>query len=126
MSTRLLYLILTRLLAWMVLLARTAAAKNSELLILRDEVAVPRRTYLKPKFELDDRAFFAAIARLPAPAVIGSSRPERCCAGIGRQFTAAFDTTSVKGELGSLARVTSRVSVALIDRRRRGVPGIAT
>jgi putative transposase len=68
-STRLLYLIFTRLLAWMVLLARTSAAKDAELLILRHEVAVLRRTNLTPKLNWSDRAFFAAFARLLVPSI---------------------------------------------------------
>ena len=38
------YLILTRLCGWLVLLGRSPASKNVELLVLRHEVAVLRRT----------------------------------------------------------------------------------
>jgi putative transposase len=40
---RLLYLITLRLFGWLGLLARSAAAKNVEILILRHEIAVLRR-----------------------------------------------------------------------------------
>src|ERR1700689_2238384 len=63
-----LYLIFVRLTGWMALLARSAASKDAELLVLRQEVAVLRRQNPKPKLDWADRAVIAALARLlPRP-----------------------------------------------------------
>jgi transposase InsO family protein len=68
MTARMLYLIFVRLTSWMILLARSAAAKDAELLVLRPEVAVLRRQNPKPKLDWADRAIIAALARLlPRP-----------------------------------------------------------
>ena len=66
-SLRLLYLIFSRLLGWLTLLGRASASKDIELLVLRHEVAVLRRTNPRPRLDWADRAVFAAlILRLPA------------------------------------------------------------
>jgi hypothetical protein len=46
-SLRLIYLIFIQLLSWLLLLARSSAAKDVELLVLRHEIAVLRRTTRK-------------------------------------------------------------------------------
>ena len=46
-TIRLFYLIFDRLLGWLLLLARTPAPKDIELLVLRNEVAVPLRSFLR-------------------------------------------------------------------------------
>ena len=64
MSLRLLYLIFARLSSWLVLLSRSTASKDLELLVLRHEVAVLRRTHPQPRLEWADRAVLAALIRV--------------------------------------------------------------
>jgi hypothetical protein len=63
-SPRLPYLIFTGVLAWLVLLTRSRAALNAEVLVLRHEVAVLRRANPKPRLDWTDRALLAAFSRL--------------------------------------------------------------
>ncbi len=64
MSLRLLYLIFARLCSWLVLLGRSSASKDAELLVLRHEVAVRRRTHPRPRLDWADRAVLATLIRL--------------------------------------------------------------
>ena len=63
MSLRLLYLIFLQLLNLLLLLGRSSASKDVELLVLRHEVAVLRRANPKPRLDWADRAVFAALVR---------------------------------------------------------------
>jgi hypothetical protein len=71
------------LLSWLVLLARSDAAKDAEILVPRHEVAVLRRTTQRPTLTRVDRAFLSALARL-LPIQLRQLRlvsSPRCCDG---------------------------------------------
>jgi putative transposase len=62
-SLRLLYLIFLQLVNLLLLLGRSSASKDVELLVLRHEVAVLRRANPTPRLDWADRAVFAALVR---------------------------------------------------------------
>src|SRR5689334_11879629 len=53
-----------RLFGWLVLLACSDAAKDTEILVLRHEVAVLRRQVARPRPDWADRAILAVLARV--------------------------------------------------------------
>jgi hypothetical protein len=63
-ALRLAYLVLIRVLSWLALLARSDAAKDIEILVLRHEVAVLRRRNPRPALTWVDRAVLSALSKL--------------------------------------------------------------
>jgi putative transposase len=63
-SFRLLYLISSTVFGWLRLLARSTAAKDIEILILRQEITVLRRHVTRPRLNWPQRAILSVLTRL--------------------------------------------------------------
>ena len=81
-SLRLLYLIFRQVLGLVLLMGRASSTKDVELLVLRHEVAVLRRTHPRPRLDWADRAV-PPPGRLPDPAAAVRGRRAAAPAWIG-------------------------------------------
>ena len=64
MLVSMLYLVVCRLLALLVLLGRSDRSKDIEILVLRHELSILRRQVRRPRFEPRDRLMLAALSRI--------------------------------------------------------------
>jgi putative transposase len=86
---------MVRVLGWLVLLGRSQASKDAEIMVLRHEVMVLRRQVARPRPDWADRAILAALARR-LPAALRSSRmvtPGTLLAWLRRLITRASGPT---------------------------------
>jgi len=107
MPIRLLYLMFARICAWLVLLSRSTASKDIDLLVLRHEVAVLRRTHPRARLDWADRAVLAALIRILPRSLQTHRLVTRvlCCAG-----TAAWSPGSGPTRTGRADRRPARRS----------------
>ena len=64
MALKLIYVMFSKLLGWMVLRTRSDTTKEIEILVLRHQLAVLQRRTPRPRMSWTDRAVIAALARL--------------------------------------------------------------
>ena len=109
MPFRLLYLIFARLCSWLVLLGRSSASKDAELLVRRHEIAVLRRANPRPRLDWADRAVLAALVRL-LPARLRAHRlvtPGTVLRWHRRLVTRTWTCPSRTGRPPASARITA-------------------
>ena len=111
MTFRLLYLIFVRLCGWLALLPRSDDVKNTEILVLRHQIAVLQRQVRSPRLSWADRAVLAAptrrlsTARCYPPARPAALRPGRLRPqpAIGRYLDVPHNGLLHRGKAGRAA-----------------------
>jgi len=98
--------IFVRLCGWLVLPGRSTASKDTELLVLRHEVAVLRRTHPRPRLDRAGRADLAALPGYcpPGYGCTGWSHPAPSCDGTGAWSPGSGPTHSGRDGLQSAPR----------------------
>ena len=92
MSLRLLYLIIIRAFGWLVLLGRSEASKDAEIMVLRHEVAVLRRQVTRPKPDWASQEIRGLVLRLARENPAWGYRrvhAELCRLGLGHRISEA-------------------------------------
>jgi hypothetical protein len=82
MCVALAYRLLITVLSWLALLVRSSSARDVEILALRHEVAVLRRTNLTPRMSWTDRAVLAALTRIMPKGLRPADRDSRHAAAL--------------------------------------------
>ena len=121
-SLRWLYLIFRQLLGLVLLMGRPASSKDIELIVLRQEAAVLRRT--KPRARLDwaDRAVFVALVQR-LPRALRRHRPGACLSAERRAVEVAQEALPRSSEDSARQRlIESAPPGAVPERRARGEP----
>src|ERR1019366_8358746 len=118
MCLRFVFLLATRLAAWLRLSRREDAWKTTEILILRHQLAVlQRRQPRRPKLNWADRALLAAllgVRPVPRPKTHSRRRPDQRISPGRMTLDEVFGTSSVKTDLQS-HNMTVRLASAPLD-----------